>query len=340
MDKDLLEFLKITQRINSQLPIDDGELEFYTKFAGQMNDQKLNEITAKLDQLKKEGKVDPNLSTQSLVESYKNIVQQPHYREMLLNKVQQAKEGKLSQAVANGLNTLLAGTDIATSAQQIAQSKQALARNRRPGRPGIPGRDPYLQQALKNLQEGNYGVSQTLAPARAEINDNYLSDLQNARTAAAGQAGSFGSYAQVASNRRNKAALGLGALANDVRQQNIGNYNNLLGMRMNETQNMFDNQSHLYGQDLNQYNNELQYAGQIGAAGRANLRDSLTGLGQSLTPMVSSYVTSRKFRPLYENLRSINPQMADKVQSSLNYAESSQYPNANPYPGLNRRFLD
>ncbi len=326
---ELQRFLQITQRLNKGLSVPSKDLEFYSSFTGGMDDSKLAELNDKIAELKQQGKIDADLSAEAIGLAIQNLQSNPDYREQLLQLKEKQDAGKLSEDIAGGLNILLAGTDIATSANQIAKSNQQLARARRPGKPAIPPRDQYLQQALRGAQEGNYGVSQTLAPVRAEINDNYLSDLQNAKTASTGQAGAYGSYAQAAANRRNRAALDIGSLANQVRQQNQSNYNDLIGQRLGETQRMFDNQSQFYGADLDQYNNEMRAAGQLGSIGRSNLRESLGNLGQFASQQGSKILTSRRYKNLYNNLRNLTPNSADRVMDSINYNDS--IPNENNY---------
>jgi len=319
---ELEKFLQITKRINRGLDVPAKDLEFYTKFSGGIDDDRLKELNDRIKTLRDEKKLDPDLNDEAIGLAVQKLQTDPTYRETMLKIAEKVYAGEVSGEIAQGLNVLLAGSDILTSAQQIAQSKNQLSKTRRPSKPAIPQRDQYLQQALRGAQEGDYGVSQTIAPARAEIQDNYQADIQNAKTAATGQAGAFGSYAQVASNRRNQAALGLGELSNRVRQQNRGMYNDLVGMRMNETQNQFDNQARYYPTELNQYNNEIQAAGQLGSTGRANMRDSLANLGQIGSQVGGNIASSQRYRTLYNNLKTIAPDSAGKVMDSI---KSSYY---------------
>jgi hypothetical protein len=194
------------------------------------------------------------------------------------------------------------GTDVSNSIAQIQAGNKAAKDSKRPGRPAIPQRDQLLQQALRQAQEGSFDSERALAPARAQIQDQYLNDIQNAKTASTGQAGAFGAYSQLAADRRNRASLDLAPMGDEIKARQQQRYDNLLGMRMDETQNMFQNQVQLYPHDLQQYNLDQQAAASLGSTGRENLRNSLYGLGSQIPQMAGRLGAERRLRNLKNQL--------------------------------------
>src|SRR5690606_38627000 len=103
---------------------------------------------------------------------------------------------------------------------------------------------------------------------------------------------------QLAANRRNRAALQLAPIQDEIRRGQQARYDNLLGMRMDETQQMFRNQAALYPYDLRLYNNELEAAASLGATGRSNLRGSLYNLGNQAAGAFANAYTQRRYNQL------------------------------------------
>jgi len=171
----------------------------------------------------------------------------------------------------------------AASLSQIHQASKEAGKLSKPGMPNVPGRDPFLQQALYKAQRGAVDPSQTLAPARQEIQDAYKNNLSQAAQASGGQAGAYQSFAQAANTARMRAGLGLAPIAQQTQLQNQQVYNDLLGQRLGETQNMFQNRQGQYNTNLDQYNLESQYAGAAGASSRQNLYKSLGGVADTVS---------------------------------------------------------
>jgi len=237
---ELRRYFEIANQLRSGQNVDSEDLQFFFQYSPKLDDTKMQKL------------VDDGTFTsaeegrQLAADARDSLASNPQYKQQTLEIAQKAQAGKTSSGVEQGINLLLAGTDIANSIGQIKRSAAGLKANPRPGRPAIPQRDVMLQQALRNAQEGNFDAARALAPAQAQIQDQYLSDLQNAKTASTGQAGEFGSYAQAAANRRNRAALELVPLQDQIRRGQQERYDNLLGMRLGETQRMFDNQNDLF----------------------------------------------------------------------------------------------
>jgi hypothetical protein len=296
MDKELERYFRIVGRINAGTEdVDPKDLQFFLSYSPKIDQ-------AAIDTMVEKGyAASPEQVVNGLVEVGRKLQSSPEYKDKLITIAKNAERGRLSEDLTQGINLVLAGSDIAQSIQQIQQSKRDLSRSRRPSRPAIPARDQLLQQSLRETQEGINDPGRAVGAARAEIQDQYQNDIANAKTASTGQAGAYGSYAQVAADRRNRAALGLAPIQDEIRRGQQARQDQLLGMRMDETQQQFQNQAQFYPQDLYQYNQEQQAAGRLGATGRSNLRNSLYGLGQQVAPAVADYATERRYRNLYNS---------------------------------------
>src|SRR5690606_3548686 len=226
------------------------ELEFFVGYTPKIDEAKLQKVVDSGDFTSTQEARD------ALIEVGRLLQSSPEYREKILGLAEQAESKELSQKLSDGINMILGVTDIATSANQINVANRAERRSRRPTRPAVPGRDQLLAQALRSAQEDVMDPARAIAPAQAQIEDQYLADVAGARTASTGQAGAYGAYMQAAANRRNRAALDLVPLQDQVKRANQQRYDNLLGMRMDETQQMYRNQAALYPYELAQYGRE------------------------------------------------------------------------------------
>lgn len=291
---ELQRFLNIVNKVNAGESVSNSDLRFFYEYAPDV-DQKAIDKFLSTDEGKKLDSVTVN---EGLRNAVLKMQSDPAYKEQIVDMAQKTEKGKFSEKLSQGLDLILAGTDIASSIKQISESKAALAKSKKPSRPAIPARDQYLQQALRGAQDVSQGVQTALAPVQAQIQDQYLADLAAAKTASTGQAGAYGSYAQLAANRRNRAAMDLAAVGDDIRARNQGRLDTLIGKQMDETQQMFQNQASLYPYDLQQYGLEQQAAGDLGATGRQNLRNSLYNMSAQLAPTVADFYTQRKYRDL------------------------------------------
>lgn len=308
MKEQLARYFSIVERINSNQDVSEDDLTFMMEYSPQIDQGKIDEY------LKNTKDANPETVRTALLEVGKQLQTNPTYKDKLLKIATDAKGSEKAQRLSDGINLVLAGTDIATSIAQIQGSKAALKASKRPSRPVVPQRDAMLQQALRQTQEFDMGAA--LAPAQAQIADQYQADLANAKTASAGQAGAFGSNAQIAANRRNRAALGLVPLQNEIVQGNQARQDNLLGMRQNETQQMFQNQANLYNTDLYQYGQDQQAAAALGSQGRENLRNSLYQAGSQIPNMIGS-AYSRKLRNRYNQASAAyGPEIADMMTNA------------------------
>lgn len=320
ISNELRKFIRVSEKIRLGTKISDDDLKFYTGFLGDgVDEARVTEINNEIDALKAKGeKIPPDLSAVGYMVIAREAMQSPEYKNQLLSIAENTESKRISQKFADGVNLLLAGSDIAQSINQINESKKGLSNTKRPSRPAVPQRDQYLQQALRQSQEGTFDAERAIAPVNAQIQNQYLTDIANAKTASTGQAGAFGAYAQQAADRRNEASANLAPIQDQIRAREQQRTDNLLGMRANETQQMFQNQASLYPYDLQQYNNDIGMYGNLGATGRANLRDTAYSLGQQLPDMVARTATRRKYDALRNSLGNDAAEIAKKSQAYQN----------------------
>lgn len=199
-------------------------------------------------------------------------------------KQQEAVErGEKATKIATGIDLLKNLGFTVAALNQIAVGRKSAAELVKPALPSVPRRDPFLQEALYRSQRGTIDPSQTLAPAQQGIQDAYQNALVQSQIASGGQAGAYQSMAQAANAARMRAALGLAPIAQQTQLQNQEIYNQLLGQRMAETQNMFQNQLGVSQTALDQYNLEAQAAGAAQSSGRQNLYDALGRTADTLS---------------------------------------------------------
>lgn len=305
MDKELSRYYEISQRMQSGAEMSRKDIEFYLGYSPKIDATKIQKLADITNQ-------NPADVQSAILEAGKSIESNPTYKAQVVEFAKDAEKGRLSSDVAQGIGLVLAGSDIAQSIQQLQVSKQQLAKSKRPAKPAVPGRDNLLASSLRQAQVDTNEAGQSLAPVQAQIADQYNADIANAKTASTGQAGAFGAYGQLAANRRNRAAMQLAPIADQVRQGQQARQDNLLGMRLAETQNQFDNNAQFYGQDMYQYNREQQAAAELGSQGRSNLRNSVYGLGQQIAPAVADYATERKYRNMQNKAAALyGPETAD-----------------------------
>lgn len=308
MNKELQRYFEVARKLRSGQEVPKGDISFFLEYSPNVDQTVLQKMVDAGEA------ATPEEASAALIESGRALQSSPQYKDQTLSLAKDAEKGKLSDQLAQGIGLILGASDIGQSIAQIQASKKGLAGSRRPARPAIPQRDTQLANALRQSQESTNDAGRALAPSQAQIQDQYQNDLANARIASTGQAGAYGAYSQLAANRRNRSAMELVPIQDQIRREQQGRQDQLLGMRMQENQNMFDNQQQLYGQDLQQYNQDQQAYGQLGATGRSNLRNSLYGLGQQLAPAVADMYTKRKYRNLRNQaMAAYGPEFANTV---------------------------
>lgn len=284
-------YAKILKDIIGGKGIGKKDEAFFTDYTNKVDDTVLNKIKSS-DEFKDYTGEDID---KALNDGYLQLSQSPEYKEKLLDFAQKTEQGKIAGQIRGALNLALSAGDIAMSSKQIREGEKDARNSRRPNRPSVLKADPLLAQAIEEARQGTFDTARRLAPAQQAILDNYLSDLNVARTASTGQAGTYGALGQAASNRRGRANLQLGAMADDVRAREQGRLDNLIGLKQQENQAIQQSAAQYYPTDIQQYQNEQQAAGALEATGRQNMRNSLLNLGQQVPDIASQLATKRRF---------------------------------------------
>jgi hypothetical protein len=319
MDK----YLQILRAIHAGRRVSQADLAY---FAGYHGGDKFNEAT--FEKLRTKLSTEEGLKSftdaefqQYMDETKNRLTTDPAYREATLALAQKQGTDQSSTNIRNGLNVLLAGSDIATSIGQIQSGRQAQSQALRPNRPPILQRDLQLQQALDSAHAGTLDQSAAIAPAQLANLDQYKSDLANATTASGGQQGAFGAYAQVAANRRNRGNLNLVPLANDIKRQEQQRETQLLGLKLGENQAINQSQGQFYGQDLYQYGLDRQAAAELGQVGRYNLRSSMTGAAGALGN-VAGQLANQRYQDLYNKALAYGPDNAQTMAETAHMTDN------------------
>ena len=310
---ELKRYFDIARRLSDGKEVLSEDIEFFLSYTPEVDEAKMRKLVEGGDFSSFEE------AQAAITEAARALQSTPEYKESVLQIAQDAEGKRLTEKFAQGVNIVLAGSDIATSINQISQANKAAKRSKRPARPSIPRRDLMLQQALRSAEEGTFDTQRALAPVQQEIQDQYLADVQNAKTASTGQAGAYGAYRQIAANRRNRAAMQLAPIADQIRAREQARYDNLLNMRAQETQNMFENQASLYPYDLQQYQNEQNRIDRVGALGRYNLRGSLYNLGNQAAGFAGSEAARRRFERLRNRalIAGVDPDIAEQADKNV-----------------------
>jgi hypothetical protein len=299
---DFQKYLRLIRKVRSGEALNKQELAFVVEFKQDVDTGALDKIKDRDAYKKLTPEEQGELSQEALDASTKLLFQDPTYKEDLISLAKDAEQGKVSEKIATGLNIALAGTDIITSIGQIRGAKDAAKRSRRPSRPAPLTASPELQNAIVQAQQGNFDAVRALAPAQLAILDNYLSDINQARTASTGQAGNFGALAQVASGRRNRASAQLAPIADTITARNQSRLDNLLGLKLQENQAIQQSGAQFYPTDIQQYQFDQVAAQNDRVAGQQNLRSSLTGLGSQLPQLLSELAVKKKYDDIYNTM--------------------------------------
>jgi hypothetical protein len=320
MNKELKRYIDILKRIRSQKPVDKEDMGFFISYTPDLDEEKIKKVMEGGEFTSSEELRDAVLQAGVMLQTTDS------YKDIIAEQQAENQGAELSGKIAQGLNLLMGVKDIADSTKQINEANALAAKNKRPARPVVPQRDLYLQQALRSAQEGTFDSARAMAPVQAEIQDQYLTDMANAQTASTGQAGAFGAYAQLAANRRSRAAMNLAPVADTIRAREQQRYDNLLGARLEETQNMFQNQASLYPHELQQYRNDQEIAANLGATGRSNLRNSIFGVASQIPQAVGDQYAKQKYRRLRDQMSMYSPEAADIAVKNAQYLDQQFLP--------------
>jgi len=180
-------------------------------------------------------------------------------------------------------DAILSGVDLATSLTQIKNSNKAIRELQRPSMPNPNVLDPALNNAISKAQQGSLDALRALEPAKQEIAQQRLMDMQTAKSVSGGQAGAYGAQATAAGLRANRAAAGLAPLGDNIRARQQQRADNLIGVRQGVRQQEFQNRFGIAQENMQQYQQDAAAAGALGQAGRQNLRMTLGQLPEMIT---------------------------------------------------------
>lgn len=298
MNKDLARYKSIIQKFMlNPSSVTKGDMDFFVGYSPMVDEAKMKAISED-----ENGRFTPEQVSGALDQLYAAAVSNPEYKQKLVNIFETKEKGKIASNVKNALNTALAGFDVASSLGQISESRRAARRSRRPDKPAPLTAEPRLDQALNEAQAGTMDAARRLAPAQLQQLDQYLSDLNVAKTASTGQAGTYGAMAQTASNRRRRGALELGTMADQIKAREQGRYDQLLGQKLNENRAMQQSGSQFYPQEMYQYNQEQRAIADLGSQGRSNLRGALPNLGQASPDIIANAAIKKRMMDIYNKM--------------------------------------
>lgn len=311
--EELKKYFSIVANLRAGREVAKGDLEFFLSYTPQIDEVKMKKLVEDGEFASAED------AKAALLEAGRALQTSPEYKQSLLELSQVNDADRTSGKIAQAANLILAGTDIAVSLNQIRQADKAAKESRRPTRPAVPQRDIMLEQALRQSQENTFDSERAIAPVRQEIADQFLNDIQGAKTVSTGNAGAYGAYRQLAADRRNKAAMQLAPIQDSIKAREQQRTDNLLGMRADETQQIFQNQASLYPYDLQQYNFDQRAAASLGSTGRANLRDSLYNLAGQASNFIGQTSAQRKFNRLNNQALAagLDPNTVVKAEQNL-----------------------
>ncbi len=317
------EYLRILRAIHAGRPVSKKDIGYFASFHGgkEFDAASFEKLKTKLASAEGMSSLTDADWSKYMDETKNRLTTDPAYREATMALAQKTGTDADTAKLKAGLNSILAGSDILTSANQIARGNQAAAQVRRPARPPVLQRDQMLAQALNDSQRGTLDQSAAIQPATLANLDQYKADLGTAQTASAGQPGAFGAYAQAASGRRDRANAALVPLGNDIKRQEIANRNQLLGMRMGESQAINQSQSANYGLDQYQFNLDRQAANELGQVGRYNLRNAMTGAAGALVP-IGQQLSRQKYNDIYSRGLAYGPEHAQTMAEAAHAADN------------------
>lgn len=299
---DFQKYLRLIRKVKAGEVLTKKELAYVVEFKQDVDTGAIDKVKDTEEFKKLTPEEQGELSREALDASTKLLFQDPAYKESLVDLAKEAEQGKLSEKITTGLNIALAGTDIISSIGQVKAADRSTRRARRPTRPTPLTASPELANAITQAQAGNFDAARALAPAQLAILDNYLSDLNMARTASTGQAGTYGALGQVASTRRNRASAELAPIADSITARNQARLDDLLTMKLRENANIQQSQSQAYPYDVQQYQFDLESANNQRNAGMGNLRSSVDMLATQLPQTIAKMATQKRYNDIYNTM--------------------------------------
>jgi len=173
-------------------------------------------------------------------------------------------------------------TQLGMAYDQIRTANSAARQTAMPQPPQTPWLNPQLTEAIYNAQRQAGDISYAIDPAKQQIQQAYTQALGQAQSVTGGQASNYQALANLANQQRMQAAVNLVPIGQQARMENQGVSNQLLGQRIQEQQNQFNNQLYSYQPHYEQFNNKQQAIGALGSQGRTNAFDVISRLPEYL----------------------------------------------------------
>jgi len=193
------------------------------------------------------------------------------------------KQKKIMKMINSGLNLGAVFMDLGIAGSQIREGQRLRKGLRDPG-VFTPTRDrSMLRERINSARRGVNDVSQDLAPAELANLDQYLADIGNARIASGGQASIFGSMGNAAAMRRRAGGLQISALGSQIKRQNRGELNQLIGMDLADRSAYEGRKLTANELALEKYYKEADEASLLESTGRSNQRESVYNLLPALS---------------------------------------------------------
>lgn len=173
-------------------------------------------------------------------------------------------------------------TQLGMAYDQIKTANSAAGQSAMPQPPAVPELNPQLSEELYNAQRRAWDISYATLPAQQQLQQGYQQALGQAQSASGGQSSNYQALANLANQQRMQAAVNLVPLAQQARMENQGIVNQLLGQRLQEQQNQFQNQFSSYQPQYEQFNMQQQAIGALGSQGRTRAFDVISRLPEYL----------------------------------------------------------
>lgn len=213
----------------------------------------------------------------------------------LKQKLRDERSSRFVKQYKPFFNAILAGADITTSLGQIAKSNKIIGSIIQPAIASSPGIPAELNAQLQKAQsQGGIEAQRAIAPAKATIDEQYQASKNLASQISGGQGAAYQSAVQVAALQKMRAAAGLPATQDSIMARYQQMANQLATAKGQIGQQDFGNR--LYGSQLalKQYNDQLEAAGKLGAAGRLNLRNSAQNLANVIPTVAGQILPNRQ----------------------------------------------
>ncbi len=209
----------------------------------------------------------------------------------MANLYQMAENQLKTDRASTVANMIVRGVDVATGISQQKDSNESLANQEPPTKPADRKKSRTLRDAIMNarLRQANPLATQEAQAMQAGIEDAYQADVAMGEQASGGQSGRASQLGQAAINRRYRNIRSINPQLAQIQRQADDNLTRLAGIDAQDDSRMQLEKQRMYQQDLNMYLRAQQAAGQLGQAGRTNVRRGLGGIAKSITPLMRTY---------------------------------------------------